>query len=223
MDAAADIAFAGAVPIVPLVIDSEQLILAHLPRRPDIVHQRQAVTRLELSRSVTTLNARAPTLELSTQWQGSPRTPPPQGLGAPFADRLRGDITLTIPVDSWIPGTRQNQNIRGASAEVEKALLDVQAAETSAKTEIRTLTATLGNTWESLSIARLRTELAERSVEAAGAGFQGGRVSFQELEDRRRDLADSRQRLLQGELAYQSLLLDLAAALNVPWRELIHE
>jgi len=157
-------------------------------------------------------------LNLSTQWRGTPETG--GGLGAPFTDSVTGSITLNIPIDSWIPGTRQDQTIRAASAEIEKAYLDLQSAETSAKTQIRSLVLNLGNTWESLGIARMRVEIAERTVEATELGFRNGLIEFRELEDRRNDLTDARQRLLQGELSYQSLLLDLAAALNVEWRTL---
>jgi outer membrane protein TolC len=61
-------------------------------------------------------------------------------------------------------------------------------------------------------------DIAQRTVDAADEGFRNGTVPFQELEDRRRDLSNARQALLQGELNYQNLLLDLAAALNVEWR-----
>jgi outer membrane protein TolC len=62
--------------------------------------------------------------------------------------------------------------------------------------------------------------VAERTVEATSVGFRNGTVEFRDLEDRRSDLSNARQRLLQEELTYQSLLLDLAAALNVEWKSL---
>ena len=231
MDAGADITLRGTVDIIPILYDPEQLILTYLPRRPDIINQRQNIERLELGRTVTTLSARAPTLVFSTQWGGGPGqrgigpgTGPGSGnLSSPFTDRVLGSVTLNIPVDSWIPGTRQSQNIKAASAEVEKARLDLQNIETRAKTEIRSLISNLRNTWESLEIARLRVDIALRTVEAADEGFRNGTVAFQELEDRRRDMSIARQRLLQGELHYQTLLLDLASALNVEWRTLTRQ
>jgi len=217
MDAGTDITLRGTVDIIPIRCDPEHLILEHLSRRPDIIHQRQAIERLELGRTITTLSNRSPTLVFSTEWGGGPGS---GGLSAPFTDRVSGSVTLNIPIDSWVPGTRQSQSIRAASAEVEKARLDLQNMETQAKTEIRSLVSNLNNTWESLEIARLRVDIAERTVEAADEAFRNGAVAFQELEDRRRDLANARQRLLHGELNYQNLLLDLASALNVGWRTL---
>ena len=219
MEEGTDIVFRGTIEIAPVSYDPEQLILEYLPKRPDIISRRQTIERMELTKNVTALNSRSPTLELSSQWRGSPETG--GGLGAPFTDNVSGSLTLRIPIDSWIPGTRQEQTIRAANAEVEKARLDLQNAETQAKTQIRSLISNLKSTWENLSVARMRVEIAERTVEATNISFRNGIVSFQELENRQNDLSDARQRLLQGELSYQSLLLDLAAALNVEWETLI--
>jgi len=217
MDDGTDIILDGTVDITQLHLDPEKLILEYLPKRPDIVSQRQTIERLELSKNVTTNSSRSPTLGFSTQWRGSSGT---GGLSSPFTDNITGTLNLTIPVDSWIPGTRQNQTIRSANTEIEKAWLDLQYTESQAKTQIRSLVSNLENTWESLEIARLRVSVAQRTVEATNVGFRNGTVEFRDLEDRRSDLSNARQRLLQEELSYQSLLLDLAAALNIEWKTL---
>jgi multidrug efflux system outer membrane protein len=207
----------GTVEIVKLNLEPEKLILEYLPKRPDIVAQRQTIERLELNKNITANNLRSPSLSLSTQWRGSPGA---GGLSGPFTDSLSGSLSLNIPIDSWIPGTKQNQNIRTVNAELEKAKLDLQNTETQAKTQIRSLVSNLNSTWESLEIARLRVSVAQRTVDATSVGFRNGTVEFKELEDRRSDLSNARQRLLQEEFTYQSLLLDLAAALNVGWKSL---
>ena len=217
MDNGTDITLDGTIEIAQLHLDPEKLILEYLPKRPDIVSQRQTIERLELNKNVTTNSLRSPTLGLSTQWRGSPGT---GGLSAPFTDNISGTLNLTIPIDSWISGTRQNQNIRAANTDIEKAKLDLLNTETQAKTQIRSLVSNLNSTWESLEIARLRVSVAERTVDATSVGFRNGTVEFRDLEDRRSDLSNARQRLLQEELSYQSLLLDLATALNLEWKSL---
>jgi len=217
MDAGTDIIFQGTVEIAPILSDPEQLILEYLPKRPDIISQQQTIERLELTKNVTTLNSRSPTLDVSAGW-GTPGNG--VNFNAPFADNVSGSLTLTVPVDSWIPGTKQNQTVRAANAEVEKAKLDLSDAETQAKNQIRSLISNLHNTWESLEIARLRVELAQSTVNAAEEGFQNGTVESQDYEDARKGLNDAQQQLLEGEYTYQSLLLDLATALNVEWKTL---
>ena len=218
MEAGTDIIFKGTVEIVPIEYDPEQLILEYLPKRPDIMSQLQTIESLELSKKTTTLSSRSPSLDIGAAWQGGSPSSNSQGLGAPFSDNVSGSLTLRIPIDSWIPGTKQNQTIRSADAEVEKARLDLQNVEIQAKTQIRSLVSNLHNTWASLEIARLRVEIAQRTVDSSAEAFQKGTIELQVLENFRNDLSDAQQRLLQGEYSYQSLLLDLAAALNVEWR-----
>ena len=222
MESGTELILSGNFAISPVQYDAEQLIEEYLPRRPDIISQRRAIESLEFAKKATTLGSRAPSLELSAQWRGG--TPSSgtrtNGLGDPFTDSLSGSLTLRIPIDSWIPGTRQNQTVRSAGAEVEKARLDLQNTEIQAKTQIRSLILNLRNTWDSLEIARLQVEIAQRTVESANEGFEKGVVEFQDLENARKDLSGARQRLLQGEYSYQAMLLDLAVALNMDWKTL---
>jgi outer membrane protein TolC len=206
----------GAIEIAPFEADPEALILEYLPKRPDVVSQRQTIERLELSRKQSAGSSRVPSLDLSATWRGGPNP----GFSGQFSDSLSGNLTLRIPIDPWIPGTRSNQTIRSAGAETEKARLDLKNTETAAKSQIRSLAEGLRNFWGSLEIARLRVEIALRTYELSEEGFRNGAVEFLSLENTRNDLADARQRLLQGELAYQNAVLDLAAALNVDWKTL---
>ena len=201
--------------------DPEKLIIEYLPKRPDIISQRQSIERLELSKNITTLSARSPSLELSAQWRGgTPTTGARSGIGDPFTDSVSGSLSLRIPIDGWIPGTRQSQSIRSANAELEKVQLDLQNTEALAKNQIRSMVSNLRNIWENLAIARMRVDIAERTLSATDEGFKNGTVEFRVLEDTRSRLSDARQQLLMGELSWQSLLLDLAAALNVEWKTL---
>ena len=221
MEAGTDVIFRGTVDITQILADPEQLILEYLPKRPDIVSQRQTIERLELTRNITNLQGRAPSLELGAQWRGGTPTPHPGGgLGADFTDSVSGSLTVRIPIDAWIPGTRQNQTIRQADADLEKARLDLQNTEILAKTQIRSLVSNLRSSWGTLNVARMRLNIAERTVEATDEAFRKGAVEFSVLEDTRNKLSEARQQLLQGELLYKSLLLDLAAALNVDWKTL---
>jgi multidrug efflux system outer membrane protein len=218
METGTDIEYEGTVEIAPVLSDPEKLIVDYLPKRPDIIARRQEIERLELSKNVTTLSSRSPSLNLSTTWQGGPESG--EGLSGPFTDNISGSLSLRIPIDSWIPGTRQNQTVRAAGAEVEKAKLDLRDTETQAKSQIRSLISNLHNTWENIEIARLRVEIAERTFDATDEGFRNGTVESGDREDSLNELSVARQQLLQTEYSYQSLLLDLAAALNVDWKTL---
>jgi multidrug efflux system outer membrane protein len=210
-DARTETVLEGALEIARIDADPEQLIRDHLAKRPDIVSQRQNIERLELIRRQTVLGARSPTVSLSAQWNGT--GPGTSG----FTDTVSGSLSLAIPVESWIPGTKGHQALGAADAGLEKARLDLKDAENRAVQEIRSLAENLKASWDGIEIARLRVEIAERAYELTAEGFRNGMVESLALQEARNDMAQARQQLLDGELAYQTMSLDLAAALNIDW------
>ena len=213
----ADATLEGKIEIVKIEADAEQLIRDYLPRRPDIISRRQEIERLENAERQTVLAGRAPSLTFSLNWDDRK-----QG-GNPYTDSLRGSATLNIPVDPWVSGSRAGQVIRNSKFATEKARLDLQNAEEGAATQIRSLTANLRNSWDSIEIARLSLSVAERGYQLTEQGFRNGTVPSQALDDARNNLADVRQRLLQRELLYLDTFLDLSAALNKNWKELMQD
>ena len=208
-----DITLEGNFEITRVEADAEQLIREHLPRRPDIVGRRQEIERLENAEKQAALSARAPSLRLATEWNSRSFTP--------FADSLSGSATLSIPIDPWIPGTSRSQSVRTAKNAIEKARLDLQNSENAAAAQIRSLAASLHNSWDSIEIARLSLGVAERGYELSEQAFRNGTIDSLKLEDARNNLVNARQRLLQSELSYFNMILDISAALNINWKDLM--
>jgi len=205
--------FEGEIKIARVELDAERLIGENLLRRPDIVSRRQEIERLENAGRQTLYANRAPSLRLHADW-GSRSF-------SPFADSLSGGATLSIPIDPWVSGTRAGQSIRNARLAVEQARLDLQNTETMAAAQIRNLAASLDNSWYNIEIARLGLSVAERGFELTELGFRNGTVDSLRLEDARNNLVGARQRLLQSELSYLIMILDISAALNICWKELM--
>jgi len=203
----------GEINIIRIAADPEVLITEHLSHRPDIVRSSQEIERLENAQMQTTLQSRAPSLNLSMEWRGTNFDP--------FTDRVSGSASLNIPIDPWIPGTARNQAIRRTEDALEKARLDLAITEDSAKNQIRSLASLLRNSWDSITIARLGFSTAQRSYQLTEQGFLNGTVEALVLEDARNNMANARQRLLQSELAYFNMILDLSAAVNIDWKNLI--
>jgi outer membrane protein TolC len=201
----------GAIEAPPFEADPEQLIGEYLPKRPDIISQRQKIEQLENTRTQTFLSSRGPSINLSASYDGN--------YYRNFTDNLSGSITVAIPLDGWIPGTVKDQALRSARAEVEKAKLELKNIEDTARAGIRALSAQLRDSWAGIEISRLRVEIAEQTYELTEEGFRNGTVELLTLEDTRNRMAEARQQLLTDELAYQTMILDLAAALNVDWRD----
>jgi outer membrane protein TolC len=208
-----DAALEGKIEIVKIEADAEQLIKDNLARRPDIVSKRQEIERLENAQKQAALSTKAPSLRLEAGWNSRNFDP--------FTDALSGNATLSIPIDPWIPGTNRNQSVLGAKYAIDKAKLDLQSAENAATAQIRSLAANLRNSWDSIEIARLSLNVAERGHELTQQAFRNGTVDSLKLEDARNNMVTARQRLLQSELAYFNMILDISAALNIGWKDLM--
>ncbi len=208
-----DVSFEGSLDVTQLALNSETLISEYLYKRPDIASQRNRIEMLDNTRKQTTINARAPSISLSAGWSGSGWTN--------FSDSISGGVSVGIPIDSWIPGSASYQRVENASRDIEKARLDLRDIENNAAAEIRSLTANLNNSWESIVIARLNIEIAELTYSLTEQGFQNGTVEFIELETARKDLLQSRQELLVQETGYKNMIFDLASALNLNWEDLM--
>ena len=213
IDQDTDAALEGKIEIAKVEADAERLILEYLPRRPDIAGRRQEIERLENAEKQTGFAGRAPSLRLSADWNSRNFNP--------FSDTVSGSATLNIPIDPWIPGTTRGQSVRSAKYAVDKAKLDLRSAENAAASQIRSLAANLRNSWDSIEIARLSLGVAERGHELTGQGFRNGTVESLKLEDARNNLVNARQRLLQSELSYLNMILDMSAALNIDWKDLM--
>jgi len=209
-DADESITLSGDVKIVRIEADAETLIKNHLHLRPDIIRINQEIERLKNSQTQIFLQNRAPSLSLSVDWSSSSFDP--------FTDTLSATARVNIPIDSWIPGTSREQIISRSGDSLEKAKMDLVIAENAAKTQIRSLTAMLKNSWESIRIARLSLEAAQRGYQLSEQGFLNGTVEALSLGDSRNNMANARQRLLQTELSYFNMILDLSAALNTDWK-----
>jgi outer membrane protein TolC len=203
----------GEVIITKINADADGLIGGYLPGRPDIVSAKREIERLENAQKQSSFQSRAPSLTLSMDWNTSKFNP--------FTDSFNATARLSIPIDPWIPGSSKEQTVRRADDSIEKTKLDLSITEDSAKTQIRSLCSQLVNSWNSIEIARLGLEAAEIGYQLTEQGFRSGTVESLMLEDARNNMASARQRLLQTELSYFNMILDLSTAINMDWKNLI--
>jgi outer membrane protein TolC len=207
------ISMLGEINIIKIIADADALISGHLPGRPDIASSKREIERLENAQKQSFFQSRAPSLNLSMDWNLSKFNP--------FTDSFSATARLSIPIDPWIPGTSREQTVRKADDSIEKAKIDLSITEDSARTQIRSLCSQLANSWTSIEIARLGLEAAQISYQLTEQGFRSGTVESLVLEDARNNMASARQRLLQTELSYFNMILDLSAAINMDWKNFI--
>lgn len=209
----------GILSAVPISYDAEELISRALASRTDVRRQRLAVESAENLAAQTSLSTRGPRVSLTASWSGS-RTGESTDT-VPFSDSITARIGVSIPLDTWIPGSKSALNIAAARAEIEKGRLDLRNLEAQAALDIRKFTAALEGARGSMEIADLRLRMAERNYSLADQAFQIGALERLEYEAARKDLTAARQQLLSERLAHTTAAIDLAGALNMDVLDLI--
>ena len=204
----------SAFEVKKLVVDADELIARLLPQRIDIAQARLALQTAELGAKQTLFQNRAPSLRLSADWNGQAE---PASL---FSNTLRAGVSVVIPVDSWIPYSKNAQTVTAAKSTAEKARLELKNTEKTAVNTIRNLVMNLKNAWSGIEIARLRAALAEKTYGLAITAFENGAEDYLALETARNELTLYRWEQLNEELSYKNTSLDLAAALNITLLEL---
>ena len=198
--------------IIKLSLDAEALINERLARRPDMIAQRNEIQRLKNGRTETFLSSKGPSVDLSATWRAT--------VDNGLSDGLSAGVSVSIPIDSWIPRTKPDQTVKRSNAEYQKAQLELRNMENNARQEIRSFTDSINITWTELEIARFQSDFAQRAYELAERAYRSGTMNFLNFETVRNRLTDARQQLLQCELNYKILVLDLASSLNMEEREL---
>jgi outer membrane protein TolC len=212
IDSGKTVVLTGKPEISKLSLDTDALITEKLPQRPDLVSQRNVIQRLKNARTGTFLSAKGPQINLSASWGASP--------GKGIDDLIGAGVSVSIPIDSWIPRSKDDQTVKQSDADYRKARLELQNMENNAKQEIRSYTDRISNTWTEVEIARLQANYAQRAYELAEQAYRRGTMRFLDYETTRNRLIDTQQQQLQSELNYKILVLDLASALNMKEEEL---
>jgi outer membrane protein TolC len=202
----------GTIEIIRFSGNAEELISAALPRRLDLSAQRFEIELQESQQAAAVLSAKAPSLDFNGSWGGTS--------SRGWDKTISAGVSVSIPLDPWIPNSKRNQTLQSAAVKTEQARLDLTDKENAARTEIRSLVLSLENGWNEVEIARLRVSIAERVYELSEQGYRRGTLNFLDFETVRNRLTTARQELLQSEIKYKLLFLDLAYALNADEAEL---
>jgi multidrug efflux system outer membrane protein len=214
---AAGIELSGTIEIAKMVVDADALTAEHLSRRPDIASLRGAAEKLELDAKQKKIDAKAPSLSLSATWGAEAD----KNFAWKNHDQVTAGATLSIPVNPWIPRTKEHQALAADDAATEKARLDLAEAEKNARREIRSLASDLETGWTAVELAQLQHDIAARSYELSEAAYRRGAVNFLDFETARGKLAAAKAQLLESRLAYKLAVLSLASCLNIDESELV--
>ena len=217
LDPETKVALSGTLEAPVSDFDAEQLVLAYLNGRTDIQAYRLALEIAENNRTEAAVGTRSPSLNLSSGWNTN--------VGDPFnagswnydtwTDGWSLGLSLSIPLDTWIPGSSDSVAIQGRKDDVEIASVGLAGAVEEARTEIINLVAQLETSAANMQLTELNVELAQKTYELSELSYERGTIQRLDVEDAQQSYLEAVQQGLVSRYEYLAGLIDLRVALGL--------
>ncbi len=209
LEPGAEVRLEGTLQAPEAQVQADELVRDRLASRPDV---RAAALDVELRRSQRGLalaQTRAPSASLS--YSVSSGTADLAG-SAGWTGRGSAQLSLSIPLDSWLPGSAGRVQADEAGDELAKAELALQETRRTAEVELRSLVLRLQALADSLKVLSKNEQLTRKVYELRNKEYTSGLTELtvlrQALDDHQQaglDLATARQQ-------YSDALADLEHA-----------
>jgi outer membrane protein TolC len=210
LDLNQEIDVTGSLDTPVLDLDASSLINKFMAKRLDV---QSAVKNLDIQENLkeaTNFSKRTPSISLSGDW--SNYTYDTSDLD--WNDAVSLTLSLSLPLNGFIPGSEDTLEINDTAREVEQARLQLQEIMDSAEQDIHTLVMQLEGYLENIEITAFSVELAQRTYEMTESAYEFGTKELLDLEDAQNKLLSANEDLLQSRYSYLSGLIDLEYALN---------
>jgi outer membrane protein TolC len=207
--------------VKPFPLDEKKLVDEYLAQRLDIQSLRYSVMMQENLRDVTQASM-YPVLSLMYSFD-------PTFQKDPFANGWFNDITndwkqrsgmfgitLSISLDSLIPGSKTQVDLANAQSNLDKIKLALNQAETAAELDIRSIVLKLRKSGETLTTLSLNVALAEKANAMGQEAYKAGIKDYSQIETTEYELQNAQFNLLKEKFNYISGLYDLSYAVNTP-------
>jgi multidrug efflux system outer membrane protein len=217
-DPASDPELEGAIETRTLTLpEGKELEAAYLPKRGDVQAALNSLNASELAVKMGS-SRMAPSLSLSeTLSYGSPQ---PGGItGSPeLSGRLA--LTLTVPVNSWIPGLSDSVSRKNAESARQSAEIAYGAAQSDAAQDIRVKANAVQRYAAAADNVELNRRIASRAYELSGEGYKAGLVSQEDLQSANQRRLEAEQSAVTNRVGFINAAYDLALALGLGIEEL---
>ncbi|MFP4562615.1 MAG: TolC family protein [Spirochaetia bacterium] len=217
IDKAETLDIEGEIGISEVVLDAEALIRRHLEGRFDLMRKRSEIEGHRLLQGSRRAGM-APDLSLSFSLGGSVNGPfsnPWFGSSGVWSSSYpRLSLSLSLPIDPLLPGSRLREEMAKTDVEIEAAELELLELRKSAELTIESLVENLEERMEYISVLRLNVELAGKAASIAEEDYELGRADLQTVEEAALELEQAEAALLEEEYNFVIALLDLEYALN---------
>jgi outer membrane protein TolC len=217
LDSEATVEIEGVLDVPMQEFNSDSLIEAYLMNRRDILEAQMDLEILKNSRDIEAADNRAPSLNLSAGWTPEIDDPFEGNFSSSdsFDDSLSLSAYLSVPLDSWVPGSSDDDDIRSYDDQVRAAELTLENTIQDGRTEILNLVAQMETAAANLELAELNVELYKLTYQKSEESYNQGGMEQLDLEDAQQDYFSSEQDYLESKYSYLEGQINLRYALGL--------
>ncbi|AEJ62467.1 outer membrane efflux protein [Spirochaeta thermophila DSM 6578] len=226
MDLEHPVVLEGEITTPALSLTSIDLSRFSLDRSPEIQELVKALQMQRIQRQITA-SSRLPVLTFTL-------TADPTFQGDPFADPWFEDmdtmwkqrsgmfgITVTVPVDPWIPASQTWVNLSNQDRTLEAMELQLEEALRGTYLKVRSLLDSIRTAQENLKAHEANLELARTSYQLAEEAYGSGLKDLVAVMDAETQLRQAQFSVLSDRIQILTNLIDLSYTLNVPFETFI--
>lgn len=216
-----ELSLKGEIEAEPRSFDPAELCRTCLDGRLDIRRLEKQVQIKENDKRLKDRSAYTPTLTASASYAPAANDP--------FASKRSGDwtdnglltLSVSIPLDGFVPGSADQVASAAARDEVEIARIALRQARQKAEAEIKSAILGLEKSLRAMDALALNVTRAREALDLTETSYRAGALNLLEVQSASDELQKAELLLLKEKYNYLSGLIDLSYALNITLGDLM--
>lgn len=137
-----------------------------------------------------------------------------------FSDTAQYSVSVSIPLDGHIPGSRTQVSLAKIADSLEKLELNRQQTRVQMEQSVISQVNTIKHIQEQIKLARANRDLAQRVYDMYALQYEAGYTDYLSVEDAQQDVFSADQQIVFLHYQYASALVDLAYDLQIDIEQL---
>jgi len=167
---------------------------------------------LQVTRELQRKSSLMPTLSISGQYNMNLWN---KMSSEDFVDSAQYSVSVAIPLDGYIPGSRTQNALEKIDDSLEKLAVGRQQTRIQMEQAVITRVLTLRNLTGQLDVAIANKDLSERVMQMQMAQYEAGYTDYLSVEKAQQDVLSAEQQIVYLKYQYATALVDLAYDLQI--------
>jgi outer membrane protein TolC len=211
-----ELSLIGAIEAEACRFDPVELSRIYLGGRLDIQSLEKQVQIKENEKRLKDRSAYTPTLSASASYAPAINDPFAfkWGKGKDWTDNGQLTLSISIPLDGFVPGSADRVASASARDDIEIARIALRQARQKAETEIRSALLGLEKSLRTMDALALNVDRAQEAYDLTETSYRGGMLNLLEVQNASDEMQKAELLLLKEKYNYLSGLIDLSYRLN---------